>query len=224
MIATTKTIHQEQKKGTKSGKKEFKNNLFERLVAWKKEESSDVIVGEIPENIFSQSPESIEFPCDLTPAERRIVHQLCLRLDLFHCSKGEGEHRKVTISKSIDFFETNIAHAPGEVVDCAAKIGSSIWYDERAVKPAVQARYFEMSDKDIKRLHEKVEGIPSIDSKVVITLDTSYLRMDNLNNAVGGQGGDQKGFDTTSNGNSASYPGNPDLPEPPHTSLEICTL
>ena len=124
---------------------------------------------------------------------------------MFHCSKGEGEHRKVTISKSIDFFETNIAHAPGEVVE-GAKIGSSIWYDERAVKPCVKARYFEMSDKDIKRLHEKVEGIPSVDSKVVVTLDASYLRINRLNTSDG-QGTDQKGFDINSNGNLASYPG-----------------
>ena len=83
MIATN-----EPKKGTKkSGKKEFKNSLFERLVAWKKEECSNVIVGGIPENIFSQSPESIEFPCDLTPAERRIVHQVnrlcCITIHFF---------------------------------------------------------------------------------------------------------------------------------------------
>ena len=124
---------------------------------------------------------------------------------MFHCSKGEGEHRKVTISKSIDFFETNIASlTPGEVVE-GDKVGGSIWYDERAVKPAVKARYFEMSEKEIKRLHEKVEGIPSIDLKVVITLDASFLRLDNLTLTAVGQGGDQKGNDTS------SYPGNADL-------------
>ena len=67
MIATTKTSTEKQSKQSR-GKKEFKNSLFERLVAWKKDEPTSVLVGGLPENIFSQSPDSIEFPSDLTPA------------------------------------------------------------------------------------------------------------------------------------------------------------
>jgi hypothetical protein len=177
------------------GKREFKNALFDRLKAWKKGEPSTVVVGGVPSNIFDAT-ETIEFPSDLTPAERRIVHQLCLRLDLFHASKGEGESRRVTISKSVDFFETfsleqeheqrsatsgdggDALDAVGGGAGAGAKSSSSVWYDERASKPAVTGRYFDMSEKDIRRLQEKVEGIASVEPKVTVQLRGQVLQMD----------------------------------------------
>ena len=180
-------------KGPRVSKKEFKNALYERLKCWKNDEPScSVIVAGIAETVFDHSSETIDFPCDLTPAERRIVHQLCLRLDLFHASKGEGDQRQVTISKSIDFFESSISQQQEPDADAVdvpnvdLKIDSSIWYDGRAVKPVMKARYFDLSEKEVRKMHEKVDSIQSIDAKVRIKLDDFSLlaEMDSNSSAM----------------------------------------
>ena len=72
------------------GKRVFKNSLHEKLLAWKN--GTDIsAIGEvvgIPENAWCGGGDVVSFPISLSPAERRIAHQLCLRLDLFHASSG----------------------------------------------------------------------------------------------------------------------------------------
>lgn len=67
-------------------KRVFKNSLHEKLLAWKNGTDTSAVseVIGIPENVWAGNSDIVAFPPSLSPAERRIVHQLCLRLDFFH--------------------------------------------------------------------------------------------------------------------------------------------
>jgi hypothetical protein len=117
-----------------SGKRVFKNALHDKLLAWKTgTDISSIFVEGIPEKNWCGNLDVVSFPSTLSPAERRIAHQLCLRLDLFHASYGEGEKRYVTISKAP--FESTQQSSNDQSVS-----NTCIWYDERSVKPVLVAR------------------------------------------------------------------------------------
>lgn len=155
------------------GKRVFKNSLHEKLLAWKN--GTDIsAVGEvagIPETAWCGGGDIVSFPSSLSPAERRIAHQLCLRLDLFHASSGDGENRFVTVSKSGDFESIQqSATADHQATNYC------IWYDERAAKPLVKSRYFLLDETEIQGLQRTLATTPgSVNGRVTVTLSSEFL-------------------------------------------------
>ena len=168
------------KSGKGSGKRVFKNSLHEKLLAWKN--GTDIsAVGEvtgIPENAWCGGGDIVSFPSTLSPAERRIAHQLCLRLDLFHASSGEGENRYVTISKSCDFESFQQTSTIDQTTPTYC-----MWYDEKSIKPLLKPRFFSLSEIEIKQLQKNLSTLPtSIHENVTVTLDSGFLMDQEIEN------------------------------------------
>ena len=156
-----------------SGKRVFKNSLHEKLLAWKNGTDMSAVgeVAGIPENAWCGSGDIVSFPSSLSPAERRIAHQLCLRLDLFHASTGEGENRYVTVSKSNDFESVQ----PSTITDQHTP-SYCMWYDENAVKPLVTSRYFKLSDGEIADLQQALfTVVRTVNVGISVTFDSEFL-------------------------------------------------
>lgn len=165
-----KSVNNVQKGG---GKRVFKNSLHEKLLAWKNGTDMSAVdeVAGIPETAWCGGGDIISFPSSLSPAERRIAHQLCLRLDLFHASSGEGENRFVTVSKSGDFESIQQSTSMDEVTS-----NYCIWYDERSVKPLVKSKYFCLTDTEIHELQKCLVTAPgTVNEKVTVSLCADFL-------------------------------------------------
>jgi hypothetical protein len=161
-------------------KRVFKNSLHEKLLAWKNGTDTSAVseVTGIPESVWSGNTDVVAFPPSLSPAERRIVHQLCLRLDFFHASYGEGESRYVTVSKSGDFESIGPIGGEQELPTSSY----CIWYDERSVKPLVVSKYFELSDDELKELQKMEVTSGGVNEFTCVTLKSDFLVDVNINN------------------------------------------
>ena len=162
------------------GKRVFKNSLHEKLLAWKNGTDMSAVgeVAGIPETAWCGGGDMVSFPSSLSPAERRIAHQLCLRLDLFHASSGEGENRYVTISKSGDFESIQLSTSADQMTQ-----NYCIWYDERSVKPLVQSKYFKLSDNEIKVLQRNLATVTgTVNERVSVTVNSPFLLDNDLKN------------------------------------------
>ena len=161
------------KAGKGSGKRVFKNSLHEKLLAWKNGTDMSAVgeVAGIPENAWCGSGDVVSFPSSLSPAERRIAHQLCLRLDLFHASTGEGENRYVTISKSNDFESIQ----PPSITDQHTP-SYCMWYDEKAIKPLVKSRYFKLNEGEIEDLQNALFTVSkTVNEGISVKFESDFL-------------------------------------------------
>jgi hypothetical protein len=92
--------------------KKFENILYDRLSIWRDNLENNFVeeCPGIPDVLFENSTDVIKFPPNLNSAERRAVHNVATRLQIFHASCGVGSDRYVFISKtkkSLDELNTS---------------------------------------------------------------------------------------------------------------------
>ena len=84
-------------------------------------------------SLFVSSDDVIEFPPSLNASQRKLLHQLCFSLDLFHTSVGMDHNRYLKVSRQFPATtESQDEHA----------LKSTSWHDPSIPKPRLQAYYF----------------------------------------------------------------------------------
>eukprot|EP01041_Mallomonas_annulata_P003621 gene3621-7203_t len=150
------------KKGklAKANIKTFENSLYDKLYAWK--EGQDIAkcteIVNVPDSVFQASSQVVFFPPILSSAERRIVHKLAIRLELYHASFGEGSSRYTCVSKTSDF---DGLHTPSHE-------NKSVWYNSTVEKVKRTPLCLSFDEDKLKQIQETMDKIePSMFSYLI---------------------------------------------------------
>lgn len=88
-------------------------------------------IGIFTQDIFMDGVDSVSFPSTVDAKYRKVIHELCTTLNLFHASVGETPNRYILVSR--DSIETNNENI-------------SYWYDPSVIKPKhCQHFYYDMN-------------------------------------------------------------------------------
>ena len=125
----------------------FRAILIDELTAWKEgisRSSCDAVSDNNPfamiNGIFNTSLDYVDFPCQLSNWQRKVVHTVAVELDLWHGSFGQKSARYVRVSK----------------VPLAADVNTPSHVEN---KVTLDYQYYHLSEDDILRTKLDLEGM-----------------------------------------------------------------
>lgn len=141
-LSVKKPAQKQKQKSQKEKSSSFKDLLLKKLTCWRDKQDLTLLeeVPGVPLESWVSSPDIISFPCSLSSAQRKIIHDVAVRLALCHASNGNGEERYVSVSREAEFLAEH-----DSTVDSSGK--GSKWFNDTVPKQFYAPRELTSQEK-----------------------------------------------------------------------------